>query len=76
MAYIRWGSEGSDVYVFDSGKLICCCCALTEGGEDLATDSRGAMLTHLGEHRNARHVVPAAVFERLEQERSLLGDKS
>ena len=74
MSYIRWGSEGSDVYVFDGGLLTCCRCELRESGDNFTTDSHRMMLAHLGEHRTAGHVVPAAAFERLEQELSQLGD--
>ena len=64
MSYVRWGEEGSDVYVYEhvEGLLICGC--------DFFVGSFGTrtvyeMVWHLERHRQAGHVVPARVFSAL-----------
>lgn len=77
MAYCRWGCDGSDVYVFDGGHLICCTCMLREGlqDDDFVTSSRQAMIDHLDEHRAAGHVVTDDPYERLRREIADIGDE-
>lgn len=64
MSYVRFGSEGSDVYVYldVSGYLCCCACHLGDHWEHRSTD---AMIAHLQEHRDAGHCVPQFCIDRL-----------
>lgn len=58
MSFVRFGEDGSDVYVYDDvgGYVTCCGCSL--GREDFHTTDLDAMLAHLAEHRAAGHEVP------------------
>lgn len=75
MSYIRFGEDGSSVYVFlaESGHLECCGCISREHGSFKAY-SLGDMLHHLQAHRNAGHRVPRYVDDRLEAEREEIED--
>lgn len=69
MSFVRFGSDGSQVYIYDDvrGFKICCFCGLAEVTEDAAggqhwgdfrTNDLDAMLAHVAEHRAAGHMVP------------------
>lgn len=65
MSYARFGSEGSDVYVYldCDGYLTCCGCWLRE---PVRAKTTADMLTHLGKHLAAGHVVPRSTIAALE----------
>ena len=66
MSLVRWGTDGSDVYVYEScyGGLECCACPLT--GDSINTgDDPEKMALHLEEHREAGHTVPQWVIDGL-----------
>lgn len=69
MSYVRWGSDGSDVYVYLGGQLVCCGCALEarDGSASFATTD--AMIEHLRAHVAAGHCVPDHVIPDLEADR-------
>lgn len=68
MSYIRFGEDGSNVYMYGSkDDWICCCfCALAEKSQYLKTHQDAMM--HLDEHRKHGHIVPEHVYERLRAE--------
>lgn len=78
MSFVRFGSDGSQVYIYDDvrGYKICCFCAFTPWDDeaertaapDFHTNDLDAMLTHIAEHRTAGHVVPDWVDQRLRNE--------
>lgn len=74
MAYARFGSGGSQVYIYPSvyGEIVCCMCALS-GEANFRT--RSAAIGHLKEHQEAGHFVPRHVFDRLVAEIQTKGDK-
>lgn len=60
MSYVRWGTDNSDVYLYESADgCVCCGCSI-----DLAdpigytTRNLDDMLAHLRLHRKVGHVVP------------------
>ena len=60
MSYIRFGEDGSDVYVFGSARGIeCFGCTLVSG---FAAGSTQAMVDHLQAHRAAGDTVPDYVI--------------
>lgn len=75
MSYARWGSEGSDVYVYQhvGGGIECCGCllmpmdGLSQWGAftrlSFRAQTAGEMYAHLGQHRDAGHKVPSSCFE-------------
>lgn len=79
MSYVRFGTFGSDVYVYpdvDLG-LRCCACKLESPPRGIAswdTRSRAELLAHLAEHRAAGHTVPDFVDEVLRDEITVCGD--
>ncbi len=68
MSFVRFGVDGSQVYIYDDIDLgpHCCFCALAE--QDFSTRDLDAMLAHVAEHRAAGHVVPAWVDDVLRDE--------
>lgn len=70
MAYIRFGTEGSEVYVFPhvGGWYECCGCGMNPGS--FRCDTVAEMIGHLEEHRAAGYVVPEGAFQRLREEMS------
>lgn len=63
MSFVRFGEDGSDVYVYECKTgLECCACQLRK---DWIHPTYSAMLDHLGEHRKAGHRVPQDVFDEL-----------
>lgn len=65
MSIVRFGSDGSDVYVYESGRgLECCGCWLdTESSPYFETADE--MIDHLTLHVAAGHHVPPYVFDEL-----------
>lgn len=73
MSFVRFGVEGSQVYIFEEAgeTKVCCGCALTPGvgwPEFFRTHDLAAMLAHVAEHRAAGHVVPDWVDDILRDE--------
>lgn len=69
MSFVRFGSDGSQVYIYHdvAGYRVCCFCGLAKvtydaaddaHWEDFKTNDLGAMLAHIADHRAAGHVVP------------------
>ena len=61
MSYVRFGEEGSSVYIYPDirGFTTCCACAFTPPDEDdFRTVDLDDMLAHIARHRGAGHVVP------------------
>lgn len=64
MSIVRFGSDGSDVYVYESSRgLECCGCSLERTSQTF--DSADAMIEHLRQHVAAGDHVPEYVFEEL-----------
>lgn len=65
MSHVRWGVDGSDVYVYDdvNGKVACCGCLL--GGASRYFVTHAELALHLREHEAAGHQVPAWVYDDL-----------
>lgn len=68
MAFVRFGEQGSDVYVYESteGGFECCRCDLV-GGSFVAADQAG-MVAHLLAHRAAGGTVPQLALDALRAE--------
>jgi len=70
VSYARFGSNGSDVYVYldVSGYFSCCACGIgsEDGGYFLTTDS---LIAHLREHEELGDTVPPDTYTDLERER-------
>jgi hypothetical protein len=68
MSFVRFGEQGSDVYVYEStaGGFECCRCEL-RGGIVTVPDPAG-MIEHPLEHRAAGHVVPQSALDELRAE--------
>lgn len=73
MSYVRWGQDGSDVYVYGaSGSadpadeyLVC----MHLGDEDSFTCKTPVeMIAHLREHQARGDTVPESAIERLQEE--------
>jgi hypothetical protein len=71
MSYCRFGWDGSDVYVFETGvgQYECCGCRLLftsdRADEDPTQNTPRGMVKHLRRHRRAGHVVPQYAIDRL-----------
>lgn len=68
MSIVRWGTEGSDVYIYGDPSGWCCAnCALPDNH---VLYGRGVepMLAHVKAHRDRGHTVPAWVEEHLQKE--------
>jgi hypothetical protein len=76
MAYARFRSEGSDLYIYEDvhGYLVCMRCDLSESKET-RTSSRKEMIEHMRAHVNAGHKVPQSAFVELEKDMAEFGDK-
>jgi hypothetical protein len=74
MSYIRFGTDGSDVYVYHAtdGVLVCSGCPFRVPVGWFA--KRSEMINHLLEHQHAGHCVPAWVIENLFEEIKEMGD--
>lgn len=70
MAYARFGSDGSDVYVFRStrGGYECCGCPRIGQVEDPRFETPGEMADHLEADRAAGYNVPQYAIDRLRKE--------
>jgi hypothetical protein len=70
MSYSRFGRDGSYVYIFKAiyGGWECCGCILNHEEGGFIAPTREELLEHIKEHRQAGHVVPEYVDERLRQE--------
>lgn len=70
MSYARIGWEGSDVYVFLSGRgyFDCCGCSLSSGWSSYPNTD--AILAHLREHRDAGHCVVEDTLREIENDRA------
>ena len=67
MSIIRWGQNGSDVYVYEDmdGRLVCCNC----DGLDAITTDTDKFLAHLKWHRDRGDCVPARVDDEVKERR-------
>ena len=74
MAYVRWGDDGSDVYVYSNGEGIICCCCDIQGGESACFVHRKDAIAHFRQHQDLDDCVPECVFDRLEWELENLGN--
>lgn len=78
MSYVRFGADGSDVYVFHCASadvIECCGCAITPSpAPNPAYARRSEVINHLLEHQHAGHVVPRWVLEGLWEEIKTIGD--
>lgn len=76
MSYIRWGVEGSSVYIYHSvkGGWECCACRFAYDydeeptGEPSNFATRQELLVHINKHREHGDHVPRRVDERLLRE--------
>ena len=75
MAYARFRTEGSDVYVYEDwrGFLVCCGCGLS-ANKETQSSLRSEMIAHLKAHLDVGHKVPQSAFEELESEIASSGD--
>ena len=75
MSIIRFGEEGSDVYVYQTGALHenryeCCACKMEVGGAWVfRTRTAAEMATHLRDHQAAGWHVPMSAFAGLARRR-------
>ena len=76
MSYVRFGEDGSDVYVYCSvlGSFVCDYCLL-ENRRGFSSFTRSGMIAHLQKHIEAGHVVPSEAIERLQEEIETEGDE-
>lgn len=68
MSYARYGHEGSDVYVFRSGRGFECCGCILTPADTPVFDKQTGMIHHLQEHKKAGHTVPEHAIKRLREE--------
>jgi len=70
MSIARWGSEGSDVYVYDgSNGIVCESCPVQRaatGKDTHIADSERDMISHLHDHLLRGDCVPASAFHALQ----------
>lgn len=74
MSIIRFGVDGSDVYLYEDCEryINCCFCQLSSESRHLG--SVAETLAHVQDHRDAGHHVPSYVDEYLLAEREQLDD--
>lgn len=72
MSVIRFGEEGSDVYVYASvkGYWECCGCRLVKEQSQSQFYTADGMILHLQYHLSCGDVVPESAIRRLEKRRS------
>lgn len=59
MSYVRFSSDGSEVYVYSgSTGIVCCGCRLLTNGDDVVAKKPEEMIHHLIQHRIAKQFVP------------------
>lgn len=66
MSYARFGSQGSDVYVYAGTDAYHCCGCALEGREKFPTTRE--LVEHLRDHQTTGHVVPEDTFAHLKAE--------
>ena len=81
MSIVRWGSDGSDLYIYQTigTEIVCCGCLLMAeepfsdgiGRLSFTCDSFDKMISHVQEHINAGHTVPDYVIPELERRRDV-----
>lgn len=64
MSYARFGSD-SDVYVYDSGFLVCCGCVIQDTSH---FKTARLMLEHLNQHTKLGHRVPDYTIEEIKED--------
>jgi hypothetical protein len=78
MSYIRFGEDGSDVYIYGdcNGKICCCGCGINEADEyrSMYFDKISDLLKHLRKHRRAGQCVPTSVFKEFKNIQAREGD--
>jgi hypothetical protein len=67
MSIVRFGEEGSDVYVFYSSEGIECC-GCKQVGRSVSYEDERRMIDHLLVHRERGDYVPPFVFDDLRRE--------
>lgn len=74
MSYIRFGEEGSDVYVIETAafKYECVGCTLDKNAH---TDDLQKFLLHLAAHVSLEHNIPDTLIQRLKEEENELNDE-
>lgn len=66
VSIVRFGSDGSDVYVYESSRgLECCGCNMRDAGYGPLDGTVAEMVEHLKRHVAAGDCVPEYVFEEL-----------
>lgn len=70
MSYVRFGADGSDVYVYAdvNGYLNCCGCPMLENFESSSFNTTEEMLAHLQKHKDVGHHVPDFCIEGLKKD--------
>ena len=72
MSYVRWGQDGSDVYIFDHVNygLFCDACPIRphRSMAGFIAGNNALMLAHIERHRDLGHHVPEYVSDRLREE--------
>ena len=61
MSLVRWGQDGSGVYVYNVDEKIECCCPSLNPSFRCDTDVE--MIEHLQEHKKAGIHIPDWVFD-------------
>ena len=75
MAYSRFRTDGSDVYILEDSRGFICCMRCSLNGElETRTNTRSEMLAHMEAHRKAGEIVPDYAFENLRAEIATNGD--
>jgi len=76
MSYVRWGADGSDIYVYADcdGYFRCCCDTGKDGSDDFKTTLRSEMVKHMDSHVKNNQHVPPWVFEDMKWEIENIGD--
>ena len=70
MSYCRYGTDGSDLYIYEdtnNRKLCCCGCCFTVAG-DFYSGSPAVMLRHVRRHLRQGEHVPQHAIDQLARE--------
>lgn len=72
MSIVRWGSEGSDCYIYEgvteagASVFVCAQCRLPRGtGEDFTCSNAWEMRCHMEQHRRNGDCVPDSALARI-----------
>ena len=65
MSLVRFGSNGSDVYVYESDRGLECCGCWLDAEASPYFETADEMIDHLRQHLVAGHHVPSFVFDSL-----------